>query len=252
MKKFIMVLDTETVSIDKRFVYDIGYIVAKLENGKYVPIEKNQVIVKNVYDNRELFETAYYANKRKKYTTMLRLKRAEKMKIGYITQKLAYVLKRYGIENVFAYNSPFDKQVFKFNTEYYKLQNPFENSNWVDIQAIANTFIHQDIKYMEFVKENKMINESGYIKTNAEATYAFLTNNPEYVEEHTSLQDCEIELDILNECIKRGYDMTGDYKQKFITAQDTMQVLRIISNGKTYEFKYRTKRKTKQGIVLKG
>ena len=62
----IMILDTETIGLEKCFVYDIGFIVAELqENGFYKPIVKSQFIIEQVYDNRELFETAYYNDKNK-------------------------------------------------------------------------------------------------------------------------------------------------------------------------------------------
>lgn len=254
MNKYIMILDTETISAtEKKFVYDIGFIVAKLEGNEYKPIEKSQMIVSNIYDNKELFQTAYYANKRIKYTNLMKGRKVEKSKIGYIMQSIAYTLKRYNIKEVYAYNSPFDKSVFDFNCEYYKLKNPFDNKKWVDILVIANHYIHNHKDYLEFVEKNNFINPSGYIQTNAEKTQAFLTNNPDYVEEHTSLQDCEIELNILNKCIDRGYHGEGEIKlrQRFIKTKNIYQYLNIIVNGNTHRFKYLTKKNTRKGIVLK-
>lgn len=246
----IMILDTETIGLEKCFVYDIGFIVAELqENGFYKPIVKSQFIIEQVYDNRELFETAYYNDKKSKYTSLMKGRNAKKIKMGYATQIITNVLKVHNIENVFAYNSSFDKKVFQFNSDYFKIKNPFETKNFVDIMGISNHFIHLLQEYAEFCITNEFIKESGYLETNAEKTYAFIKNQIDFIEEHTSLQDCEIELDILNYCIEKGFGEIKEYKKQFIKS-DKDQVLTIITKNRTYDFKYKRRRNTKKGIVL--
>jgi hypothetical protein len=250
LPKKIMILDTETVNIEKCFVYDIGFIIAELnEEGFYLPIEKTQFIIEQVYDNRELFTTAYYNKKREKYTSLMKGKRAKKIKLGYATQSIINTLKKHQIEYIFAYNSNFDKKVFEFNSDYYKIKNPFDKKEFVDILGIANNFIHLTQAFCVYAMDYNFVNESGFLQTNAEVTFGFLKDNPKFIEEHTSLQDCEIELEILNECIKNGYQELGQYKQQFIKS-NMEQILRIITSKKTYEFRYTKKRNTKKGIVL--
>jgi hypothetical protein len=59
--KIIIVLDTETLGIKNRQVYEIGYVVATAD-GKV--LRERDYMIKQTYENIELFNTAYYANKR--------------------------------------------------------------------------------------------------------------------------------------------------------------------------------------------
>lgn len=252
LPKKIIVLDTETISLNKPFVYDIGYIVAELntETLQYEPILKSQHIIEQIYDNKELFSTAYYEEKRKFYTNLMKSRSAKKTKLGYATQIISNLLKVYEINIIFAYNSSFDEKVFNFNSDYFKIKNPFKNYQWVDILGIANNFIHNTNEYKNFANEKDFVTEAGNIETNAEKTFAFLTQNESYKEEHTSLQDAEIELTILNKCVMLGFTEVKKYTKSFIEA-DKIQQLNIITKDKTYNFPYRKKSNTKKGIVLK-
>ena len=64
MKK-IIVLDTETCGgFASPLVYDFGYVIA---NEKGEIIKSRSYVIKEVYDNKALFETAYYKEKRPLY-----------------------------------------------------------------------------------------------------------------------------------------------------------------------------------------
>jgi len=244
----ILLIDTETISIEKRYIYDFGYIIAELKNGIYIPIVKSQNIIEQIYDNLALFTTAYYQNKRKDYTKLMQGRTAKKVKYGFAMQTLKHLIKEHSIEYVTAYNSGFDKDAIAFTTDFFKTQNVFENLKWFDLLALSNNLIHLHESYIEIAKEKGWFNESGYLQTNAEKTYAFITKNYEYKEPHTSLQDCEIELAILNECVNRGFDILTNYKSKFILS-GAKQYLRIEHNGKEYAFGYNKKINRKNGII---
>ena len=247
----ILVLDTETISIDKAFIYDLGYIVAKLdtETLQYVAVERSQEIISQIYDNKPLFETAYYSNKRKIYTSLMKGRTAKKNKFGYALQKLKHTIKEHNITHVFAYNSNFDFRAVQQTADLFKAQNTLKDLMWVDILAVANHYIHQTTHYTTYAGQNGWINASGYIQTNAEKTYAFLTKNPDYVEPHTSLQDCEIELEILNACVLRGWNNESDYKKRFI-ASDKKQTLTIKTGDKEYSFSYTKRINRKNGEIV--
>lgn len=144
-----MVLDTETIGVNKPFVYDIGFIVAELKNGKYEPIYDEQLLVSEIYDNLPLFATAYYSEKRPLYEILLEKGLTEKQKLKNIMFYIKRVLEKYEIEHVFAYNSSFDKRAINFTTKFFKVDNPLENVEWPDIQKIAN-IIHRTTEYIDF------------------------------------------------------------------------------------------------------
>jgi len=102
MNNKIMILDTE---FNSGFVYDIGFIMAeKTENNDYKAIEKHQFIVEQIYYNHRMFTSSYYDTKRKKYTSLMKGRKAVTKKFGYITQIIASVIKKYDIKKVYAYS----------------------------------------------------------------------------------------------------------------------------------------------------
>jgi hypothetical protein len=244
----ILLIDTETISIEKRYIYDFGYIIAELENEQYIPLVKSQNIIEQIYDNLALFTTAYYENKRNTYTKLMQGRTAKKNKYGYVMQTLKHLIKEHDIQYVIAYNSSFDKGAIEFTTNFFKTQDIFKGLIWLDLLAISNNLIHLHESYIDKAKEKNWFNVSGYLQTNAENTYAFLTENYDFKEEHTSLQDCEIELHILNECVKRGFDIETNYKSKYILS-GAKQYFRIEHNGKNYSFGYNKKINRKNGII---
>lgn len=215
--KNIIIIDTETIDLQKRFIYDVGFIVANLGDEAFTTISEQSFIIKQIYDNKILFNTGYYANKRPLYVSKLKSKKSQRKHYGHTLRFIEKTLKLYSVNEVYAYNSDFDKNGFEYNSKFFKSRNPLRNKTWIDIHAIANNFIHSTEDYQNFAKQNGFVTQKGYIQTNAEVTYKYLMNDLNFQEEHTGLEDCKIELDILNECIKRGYDFRT-YKKMFIKA----------------------------------
>jgi hypothetical protein len=249
----ILLLDTETISVNKRFIYDIGYIIAERgEDGLYYAIEKSQYVVDQIYYNEKLFKTAYYEAKRPHYVKLLRSRKAEIKKFGFITQIIAGDLRKHQIGAVFAYNAPFDRGAFDFTCIDFQVKNPFEKITWYDILGIANKFIHLSEGYINFTLENEYFTESGFIETNAEVTYEFISGIDGYKEEHLSLADCEIELAILNTCIANGFEELENLPKQNIIGKG-LQNFTVLHDGQEFKFPYRTKRNepSKNRVVLK-
>ena len=220
MYNTVIILDTETISLGKPFIYDLGFIVARAENGVYKPIYRSQAIITQIYDNAELFATAYYAEKKPRYTRLLKGRKTRKKKFGWAIHHLKKTIEKYDVEAVFAYNASFDKKALNFTAKHFKYNFNFNGLKWLDIMAIANNFIHTSKEYIDFANENKLFGPSGrYYQTNAEATYKFITNNKNYIEPHMALQDCEIELDILNYAIENGYSNKDIVKKRFLRVE---------------------------------
>lgn len=206
MNNHIMIIDTETIDAQKAFVYDIGVLIAqKQKSGEYREIAGHSFVIRQVYDNRELFMTAYYAKKKPLYVKALRSRKSMKKHFGHALQFIDKLIDTYKIKKVYAYNSPFDKKALNFTANFYKTRQPLKSVQWGDLQAISNKLIHSQPAYKEFCKSHNFITPKGYYKMSAETTYAYIHQTPQFKEEHTGLADCRIELDILNENIKRGY-----------------------------------------------
>lgn len=206
----IVVFDTETTSIEKPFCYNIGFTIWNVDN--HEKLYKGDFVVEQIWHNRELFTTAYYADKREQYISRMKGKTATMMKLGHITQKMCRLFEEYEVIAGFAYNSPFDDRVFGFNCEWFKINNPFDNIPIFDIRGYVHQFIAFTPNYQRFCDENEYYTENGNYSTTAETVYRFITANTDFIEEHTALADAEIELDILLECINRGAEWNKEYK----------------------------------------
>ena len=109
---------------------------------------------------------------------------------------IANLCRFYGVKYVMAYNSSFDFT----KTICSELLNEFE---FIDIYLMALQTITHQKGYATFCRENDFKSSSGKsCATSAESVYAYITNNPDYIEEHTALNDALIEMEIFVKCLK--------------------------------------------------
>lgn len=100
----------------------------------------------------------------------------------------------YGVKYVMAYNSGFDF----VKTSCRDLLDEFE---FIDLYLMALQTITHQRGFERFCHEHEFISRSGKsCATSAEAVYAYITNNPNYIEEHTALSDALIEMAIFVKC----------------------------------------------------
>lgn len=206
----VLVFDTETVSLEKPFMYNLGWVVLDLETGEHV--EEKDYVVERVWHNIELMCSAYYKEKRPLYIKRMRSRKVKMLPLSKILGDLRRTIKKHNIEVAYAFNSSFDVRVFDHNCDFYKLNNPLEEVEIRDIRKIALSGQFDIDKYRYFIKESfsnytdeadrakmreKFITKGGRVKTTAESIYCFLTSNFFYNEEHTALQDSIIEAKIL-------------------------------------------------------
>lgn len=190
-----IVLDTETISLEKPFVYDLGYVIVN-DNGDI--IAKKSYVISQVWNNKELFATAYYADKKPLYYARLKSGYSKKVGWGHAMRYLANDIKKYGITEIYAYNSKFDSRALNFMCAWYKVVNGLGG---IEIQDIMN-FIKPITTSQDFVN---FCESNGYMTNHktpqpqkkAETLYRYLTDNADYEEEHTGLEDSLIELEIL-------------------------------------------------------
>ena len=188
-----IIFDTETISLEKAFCYNLGYVITN-EKGEIL-LSRN-FIIKQVYDNKPLFATAYYATKRPLYTSYMKGKKAKKVLWGVACKTMAKDIADYGVKVGYAYNASFDTKVFYFNHLFFKNKTrPLDNIIIKDIMDFIPFTTSQ--AYKDFCKVNGFLTKNGRCKITAETAYAFITNNPNYKEEHTALEDSKIESAIL-------------------------------------------------------
>ena len=191
----IMVLDTETINLHKQFVYDLGYTIADADGNV---IAKKSYVISQVYNNKELFATGYYSSKMPLYESRLQSGYSKKVGWGNAMRYLANDIKKYGITKIYAYNSKFDSGAFEFMCSWYGCVNPLGATEILDIMDFIKP-ITSTREYKEFCRSNGYMTKHKYPRPQmkAETLYRYLTQNVDYEEEHTGLEDSKIELEIL-------------------------------------------------------
>lgn len=227
--EYALVLDTETTSLDKPFCYDCSWVIINKADGHIVDMKVN--VVEQVWHNLPLFESAYYKDKRLKYVDMMRKHDAIMDKWGYIMRKLKQDIKAYSISEVYAYNSDFDDKVISYNCDWFKCNNPLEAIPVYDIWGYASEFITCKADYQQFCEDNARFTDTGNYKGSAEVVYQYLTDNPDFVEEHMGIFDSEIEAEILYQCIKKGANWGYSYKVNKILIRPVLHPFTIKIDG---------------------
>lgn len=246
----IIVLDTETTSLDKPFCYNVGYVIADTETHE-VLVAKN-FVVEQIWHNLALFTTAYYANKRTYYVEEMRARRATMTKWGYIMQEMKRDIAKHEVAIAYAYNSPFDDKVFTYNCDWFKTYNPLDNLPIYDIRAYAiQAYVDDD--YKAWCDEHEYYTDSGNYSTTAEIMYRYLFDE-DFEEEHTALSDSMIELEILFGAMQKEIDITVDRKPPKSIERVVTKSLTVRKNGQTIletDYQKITIAKDKQTITLK-
>lgn len=202
----IIVLDTETISLNKLYCYNLGYVIVDVSSGFKI-LKKRDFLIKEIYDNKPLMDTAYYENKRAIYEDYLLDSKQPLEKISFIE---AYsILKhdyfKYNIKGIFAYNSSFDEKVLKFNCNYFEI--PYVLKSFHDIMELTIQTIATDHLYNLYaqyygninqrINHNKLLRKDGKAKITAESVYCYIVRDYDFKEAHMALNDSEIELTIL-------------------------------------------------------
>lgn len=188
----IIVLDTETLGLQDRQVYDLGWLV--YVDGKVVSTK--DYIIKQVYDDETKMNSAYYKKKLPIYEQRLADGYCKKV---YWGNAIRYLLKDMeGVDGIYAYNSKFDERAIadtcaKFNAKFNPTADGIK-----DIMDEIDSIVQTEA-YANFCRANGLLtkHKPPREQKKAETLYRYLTGQTDYEEQHTALEDSKIELDIL-------------------------------------------------------
>lgn len=242
----ILVFDTETVDVEHAFCYNVGYTIVNIETRE--KLIKRDYVIEQVWENKMLFSTAYYAEKKQLYINALRGRKATIKHWGHTMQRMIKDIQEYNVEFAYAFNSPFDVRVFDFNSEWFKSSNALDYVETIDIRGLINKLLFSD-EYKAFCEENGYYTESGNYSGNAETLTKFIRQDKEFIEDHTALSDSLIEADIILYMIdKYGVDITKEGKVYATVPRETEREMVIVHNGVEHKFTY-LKKLTRNGIT---
>ena len=213
-----LVLDTETCPIDKdldivspynMFTYDMGWAVVDKRGNVY---RTRSFINKDIFfKERDLMQSAYYANKIPKY--MEDIANGTRIVASWykILKTLREDMAEFNIIQVYAHNMRFDYGTTVTTQRWltkskYRYVFPY-GTEICDILKMANDVIGKMPSYRRFCEEHNLFTKNGRLSMTAENLYRFIINDPTYKEEHTALEDVLIEKEILAYCFKQHKKM---------------------------------------------
>ena len=238
MSKNIIVFDTETTNINKPFCYNVGWVVAKMEdNGDYQILEEREYMVKQVWYNTMLFSTAYYADKKEIYHDRIRQHFIEVKRFDELINILSETIAFHNVEIAYAYNSPFDEKVFQFMTDWFHTPNPMAEIPVFDIRAYFMEMVANNDSFKMFCETHKLFTETGNYSTTAETAFRYISDYVGFEEEHTALADSQIELEILGWAASMGSFIFEELKAIKSIPRLVEKVFTIAYKDKEYKFK---------------
>ena len=212
-KKYYMILDVETAnSTDDALVYDIGYTIVDRKGKVYE--EKSYVIYDIFVLEKELMQSAYYAEKIPLYEEKLKEGKAVMKNLQTVMWEIRKKIKDYKITKVGAYNASFDYRALNTTLRYttkskYRYFLPYGVQMFC-IWHMACQLIMTQKYYFHFAETHNLFSEKGNLITNAEVCYRYLIGDINFEEEHTGLEDVKIEREIFNRILRQKKKVDWD------------------------------------------
>lgn len=219
-KSYYVMLDVETCPLDRDFegvspdnmwVYDIGFAIIDKHDNVY---EQRSYIIRDIFfKEKELMQSAYYANKIPMYLDDIR-SGARVVKTFYeVRKELAELMAEYDTKIVIAHNARFDDVALK-NTQRWLTKSkyrsflPYGTVVWDTLKMAQDTLGNQP-SYRRWCENN------GYMTSHrvprprmtAEIIYRYISGIDDFVENHTGLEDVMIEKTIFAYCMRQHKPM---------------------------------------------
>ena len=214
-KKYLMFIDTETIGTlnvkESVLPFEIGMKILDMETKKVV--KEKSYLVRKFFNNKYIMLSTFSASKYPNYFEKLDTdKRYKTYSVSEISQDIEKIKNRYNIDIMVAHNGNFDKTAMARLFEDFGLENPFENVDLLDTMELSKVITYSK-DYVDYCIANKdrlnsigescFITNSGRVRTTAQAIYCYLSNNNQFEEAHTGLEDIDIEIEIFKASLER-------------------------------------------------
>jgi len=200
-KNIYCVFDTETIGVDKKWVYDLGMVItAKTGRQLY----KKRWIIEEIINIPNIEEIAFYGEKIRTF-----YKKEQAVKFALAREEFRDIMEYFKVNVITAYNLKFDMSAIKQTLAYTKIGNKFLNNpvDYFDLWNASCNSIFQQSLFKKIAEQQNWLTEKGNFITTAEIAYRYITGNYNFIESHTALEDAVIESKILQDVCrqKKGY-----------------------------------------------
>ena len=195
----VIITDTETAnSVEQPLPYDIGWVVLDPIEGKF--LEQRSYAVADIYLDKELMSSAYYAKKIPLYEEEIKSGKRQLKSFCNIRKQFLEDMKTYGVTQVGAYNCRFDQRALNNDTRLITCSKkrwmfPY-GTEFFDIWQMAATSFLRSKNYIKWALKNDFVSDAGNIKTSAEAAYSYIAKDTNFAEDHIGIEDVLIEAEI--------------------------------------------------------
>ena len=214
-QKYLLFVDTETIGslyvAESVLPFEIGIKVFDLDNMRIV--KEKSYIVRKFFNNKYIMLSTFSATKYPSYIEKIENdKRYKIMGVKDISQDLTKIINRYNIKIMVAHNGNFDRQAIGRLCDEFGTNNPVKKIDLLDTMEMSKviTFSKEYANFclqyqdrLNSINESCFITNSGRVRTTAQAIYCYITQDPNFEEAHTGLEDIEIEIEIFKESLKR-------------------------------------------------
>ena len=176
-------------------------------------VKEKSYLVRKFFNNKYVMFSTFSATKYGKYLELVESdKRYKIMGVKDIALDIEKMVSRYNIKIMVAHNGMFDKNAINQLFNEFGASNPIEQINLLDTMEISKiiTFSSEYANYclahrerLNSMNESCFITNSGRVRTTAQAIYCYITNNAEFEEAHTGLEDIDIEISIFENSLAR-------------------------------------------------
>ena len=238
-ERYLMFIDTETIGTlnvkESILPFEIGMKILDLETLKVV--KEKSYLVRKFFNNKYIMLSTFSATKYPNYFKKLENdKRYKTMSVNDISKDIEKIISRYAIKIMVAHNGNFDKTAMARLFEDFGVNNPFENIDLLDTMELSKiiTFSKDYANYcvenkdrLNSMKDSCFITNSGRVRTTAQAIYCYISNNSQFEEAHTGLEDIDIEIEIF----KYSLNLLGNTIVSLNTSPSWRDYSKVVEEG---------------------
>ena len=208
----IMMIDTETTNdIDCPIVYDVGFSIFDLEGTTYA---ERSYVNADIFLDKNLMQYAYFVDKVPQYWEEIKAGDRKLAKWYTITREINELMQKYNVEILCAHNARFDYRSMHLTQRYITTSKwrwvfPFGKAEWWYTLKMARAILKDNDDYTRFCFDNNFVTKNNRVQYTAEVIYRWLSNNVDFAEKHTGLEDVKIERQIFEFLISENPDFDG-------------------------------------------